>query len=90
MIGCNEVMVMNVDQCKLCYHMLCAHDVSYASFMLYASYASFMLYVHDASYANHYDKHWSIMTPCYASLVFDYMQVHIWHVMQVWCLIICK
>ena len=60
MIGCNEVMVMNVDQCKLCYHMPCAHDVSYASFMLYvhdASYASFMLYVHDASYANHYDKH---------------------------------
>ena len=33
-----------LDQCKLCYHMLCAHD---------ASYASFMLYVHDASYANH-------------------------------------
>ena len=60
MIGYNEVMVMYVDQCKLCYHMLCAHDVSYASFMLYvhdASYASFMLYVHDASYANHYDKH---------------------------------
>ena len=27
MIGCNEVMVMNVDQCKLCYHMLCVHDV---------------------------------------------------------------
>ena len=51
---------MYVDQCKLCYHMLCVHDASYASFMLYvhdASYASFMLYVHDASYANHYDKH---------------------------------
>ena len=55
MIGCNEVMVMNVDQCKLCYHMLCVHDASYASFMLYvhdASYASFMLCVHEASYAS--------------------------------------
>ena len=48
MIGYNEVMAMNVDQCKLCYHMLCVHEVSYASLMLY---------VHDASYANRYDKH---------------------------------
>ena len=61
MIGYNEVMAMNVDQCKLCYHMLCVHDVmqvicyvfmmlcklckSYA--MCYASYASHMLCVHD-------------------------------------------
>ena len=47
MIGYNEVMAMNVDQCKLCYHMLCVHTVSYASLMLYACYASHMLCVHD-------------------------------------------
>ena len=124
MIGYNEVMAMNVDQCKImlsyamclwCYasyasYVLCVCDVMqvmqvmcYVFMMLcklcklyatwswcYASYASIRLCVHDASYANCYDKHWSIMTPCYASLVFDYIQVHIWHVMQVWCLIICK
>ena len=56
MIGYNEVMSMNVDQCKIM--------LSYAMCLwCYASYASHMLCVHDASYANHYDKHWSIMTP---------------------------
>ena len=100
--------VMQVMQ-VICYMfmMLCKLCKLYATWSwCYASYASVRLCVHDASYANCYDKHWSIMTPwlckfgvwlyassymiCYASLVFDYMHVHIWHVMQVWCLMICK
>jgi len=86
-------MWINASYVIICYvfMMLCKLCKSYAMWSwCYASYASFRLCVHDASYANRYDKHWSIMTPCYASLVYDYMQVHIWYVMQVWCMIICK
>ena len=139
---------MNVDQCKLCYHMLCVHDVMqvicYVFMMLcklcksyatcswcYANYASYMLYDHDVMQVmqvlgyvfmmlvmqiaminidplwHHVMQVWCLIICkfiydmlckfgvwlyassymiCYASLVFDYMQVQIWHVMQVWCL----
>jgi len=94
MIGYNEVMAMNVDQCKLC--------KSYATCSwCYASYASYMLHDHDVMQVLGYVFMMLVMQIAminidplwhhdYASLVYNYMQVHIWYVMQVWCLIICK
>ena len=101
MIVYNEVMAMNVDQCKLyamwlwCYasYMLCVHDVMqvmqvicYMFMMLCKLCYVFMMLVMQITMIN-IDPLWH---HGYASLVYDYMQDHIWYVMQVWCLIICK
>ena len=87
MIGYNEVMAMNVDQCKLCYHMLCVHDVMQVmqvicymimmimQVMQVLGYV-FMMLVMQIAMINidplwHHD---------YASWVYDDMQVHVWYV----------
>ena len=77
-IGYNEVMAMNVDQCKL--YAMCL--------WCYASYASIMLCDHDVMQVM------QVLGYVFMMLVMQIAMINIdplWHhVMQVWCMIICK
>ena len=81
-------VMLSYAMCSWCYasyasHMLCVHDVMQVMQVICYE---FMMLVMQITMIN-IDPSWH---HDYASLVYDYMQVHIWYVMQVWCMIICK